>query len=241
MLQYQQKGEIGETIMKNDDRVINIIKNFRLFKGVDLSEIPNMLKFFNAHIKTYQNGEIISNMWEPINEAGLILNGSVIIKFLSSYGGEHRINKVMKNGVFGLSFASNKSGGDSVEVISAEKTEILFLNFSNLFLKPTNSCVVGQVGINLLRELAGKNVHLNKKVEILSHHRIRDRVVVYLKSISKGKKIFNISLNREEMASFLGVERSALSRELSKMKNENLIEFSGNKFSLLDSHFFEEF
>ncbi len=227
--------------MYTDKRVVDALTNLHLFQEIDKTELSNILEFFNADIKTYEKNAVVSHMWEPINRAGVILKGSVILKFLSSSGGEHRINKVMPNRIFGLSFACNPPSGDSVEVVAAEDSDILFLELSNLFTKPTSSNEIGQVGINLLKELAGKNVFLNKKVEILSHHKIRDRVVVYLKSISKGKNSFRIPLNREEMASFLGVERSALSRELSKMQSEELISYSGNDFSLVDLDYFEEF
>ncbi len=227
--------------MHNDARILKVFKNLHLFKDVDISNISYILNFFNAHIKSYDKNDIIKQLWEPVTEAGVILNGSIIIKLLSSSGTEHRIVKVPTNSIFGLSFAAHPPSGDTVEVVAAEKTDILFLKISNLFTQTSPSDTIGQIGINLLKELAQKNVLLNKKVEILSHHKIRDRVIVYLKSVSKGKSKFKIPLNREEMSSFLGVERTALSRELSKMQSDHLISYKSNEFTIIDTDFFMDY
>ncbi len=220
--------------MKNNENLMSIVKNMTLFNYIEETEIPNLLEFFSAHVKKYKKGAIIKQLWEPITKACVVLKGSVVLKFLSDSGNEHRISRVHEGSIFALSFAcSKKASGDTLEIVSYEDSEILYLNLSTLFSdKKEFSKPLEQVSINLLGELAEKNVFLNKKVEILSHHKIRDRVIVCLKTMSKGKRHFKIPLNREQMASFLGVERSSLSRELSKMKEEGLIDYDGNKFSL---------
>ncbi len=220
--------------MKNQDKIVSIIKNLPLFKNTEEDKLPEILDFFSAHTKVYKKGSIVKPLWEPVREAGVVLDGSVTIKFLFDSGNEHRISKVKKGQVFALSFACSKSSdGDFIEVNAYEDTEILFLELTNLFSKRDEFFPeIEHVSINLLASLAEKNVFLNKKIEILSHHKIRDRVMLFLKGISKGKDNFVLPLNREEMASFLGVERSALSRELSKMKKEGLIDFNSNKFHI---------
>ncbi len=220
--------------MKNNLEIINAVKQLPLFNNIEDNDIPDILTFFKANTKEHQKGAIIKQLWEPVKEAGLVLKGSVIIKFLSDSGNEHRITKVAQGSVFALSFACSKSAsGDTVEIVADENCKVLYLELSNLFYnKKESSKALEQVSINLLGELAEKNTFLNKKVEILAHHKIRDRVLVFLMSMSKGKKHFKIPLNREAMASFLGVERSSLSRELSKMKSEGLIDYEGSDFSL---------
>ncbi len=220
--------------MKINQKMLDILKHLPLFNNVDDSEIDDILKFFNAHVKTYKKGATIKQLWEPVKEAGVVLNGSVILKFLSDSGNEHRINRIIEGSIFALSFACSKSAsGDTIEIVADQDVEVLYLELSNFFSKKDlSSEALRQVSVNLLMSLAEKNVFLNKKLEILSHHKIRDRVIVYLKSKSRGKKDFKLPVNREQMASFLGVERSALSRELSKMKTEGLIDYNGNDFSL---------
>ncbi len=221
--------------MKIEEKDINFLKNLKIFHQIEQSELFNLLKIFNAHKKQYAKNTIINSLWDPITEAGIILNGSVFVEFLSVSGNEHHINLMKPGNIFGLSFACTDSSGEAMEIRSAENTEIIFLEFSNLFSgNYEQSKATEQVSKNLLRALANKNVFLNKKVEILSHHKIRDRVFIYLQTLSKGHKEFEVPFNREEMASFLGVERSALSRELSKMKSANLIDYDGNTFLLKD-------
>ncbi len=218
--------------MKNIEELISLLSSMSLFKGVEESDYKYILEFFSAKTKEYKKGSIIKGLWEHVKDAGLIIEGSVIIKFLSDYGSEHRITKVQKGSVFALSFAcSKKGGGESMEVVADENCKIMYLTLSKLFLEKKDfSPALEQVSINLLAELAEKNVFLNKKVEILSHHKIRDRLIVFLKMMSKGKKEFVVPLNREQMSSFLGVERSSLSRELSKMKSDGLIDYNGKQF-----------
>ncbi len=220
--------------MKNNLEIINAVKKLPLFNNIADKDIPDILSFFKANTKEHQKGAIIKQLWQPVKEAGLVLQGAVIIKFLSDSGNEHRITKVAKGSVFALSFACSRSAsGDTVEIVADEDCRVLYLELSNLFYnKKEYSNALEQVSINLLGELAEKNTFLNKKVEILSHHKIRDRVLVFLKTMSKGKQNFKLPFNREAMASFLGVERSSLSRELSKMKSEGLIDYDGNDFSL---------
>ncbi len=220
--------------MKNIDDIIPIIKPLPLFNNVAVEDLEEVLNFFDSYTKQYEKNSIIKQLWDSIDKAGIVLNGLVSIKFLSDYGNEHKISMLGQGSIFALSFACNKRlGGDTIEIVSDNDSEILFLKLSRLFdSDEKKSKALEQVSINLLRELAEKNVFLNKKIEILSHHKIRDRVIVYLKSVSKGKKTFKIPLNRETMALFLGVERSSLSRELSNMKKEGIIDYNANEFSL---------
>lgn len=222
-------------VLKNGREIIELAKSLNIFKELDDASLQEVLTFFEAKTKEYPKGSIVKRLWDPIKEAGLILEGAVATKFLSDSGSEHRIGKIVKGDLFALSFAcSKKASGESVEIVAEEDTEILYLELSKLFqARQTFSPAIHQVSVNLLGELAEKNVFLNKKVEILSRHRIRERVLVCLQSMSKGKKQFRIPLNREAMASFLAVERSALSRELSKMREEGLIDYEGNEFKLL--------
>lgn len=221
--------------MKNGKEIIELAKRLSIFRELDEDSLQEVFSFFEAKSKEYPKGTVVKRLWEPIKEAGLVLEGAVVTKFLSDSGNEHRIGRIVKGDLFALSFAcSKKAGGESVEIVAEEDSEILFLELSKLF-QPNQafSSAIHQVSVNLLGELAEKNVFLNKKVEMLSRHRIRERVLVCLRSMSKGKKQFRIPLNREEMASFLAVERSALSRELSKMREEGLIDYEGNEFKLL--------
>ncbi len=218
----------------NEFDYIDIIKKSNIFRDIDENSLDKLLKYLEAKIKKYEKGEIINSFWKPLRDTGLVLKGSVVIKLLSDSGEEHRVVRISEGRIFGLSFAlSPDDSGETIEVVSNSELVVLYINVMRIFENAeTPSIELQTFSANLIRELADKNVKLNKKVEILSKHKIRDRVKVFLMSMSKGNKAFSIPMNREKMASYLGVERSALSRELSHMKKEGLIDYRGSAFTL---------
>ena len=213
-----------------------MFKTMPLFSNISTDYYDNVFCCLQAQIKEYEKGEVISGIYDKVENAGIILSGKVNIIFFSKYGIEHNVHHFEQGSLFGEAFACVPQQNSTLEIIATEKSKILFLRFSQLFTETAKNCPhASQVALNLLRETASKNIFLNKKVEILAQKKIRDKIGIYFKMLQDSGPAINVPINRQEMANFLGVDRSALSRELAAMRDEGIIEFKKNKFIILNS------
>ena len=133
-------------------------------------------------------------------------------------------------------FACAELEHSPVSIIASEDCEVLLMDYKRIVQPCPTACRYhNQLIKNLLRAVARKSLLLNQKVEILSKRTIRERILSFLVSHSDSEKKVTIPYNREEMARYLCIDRSALSRELCKMRDDGLILFNRNIFELLDT------
>ncbi len=192
----------------------------KLFNQEDLEKIKPYLS-----IKQYKKNEIIYNMLD-IPMIGIVLQGSVNIETIDYLGNTSILSHVQKDEIFAESYALSKTPM-SVYVKACEDCTIQFLD-----TKALNVC--HNLQHKLLMVSTQKNIRLSQRIFITSNKTIRDRVLAYLSymSIQKNTSHFDIPFNRQQMADYLNVERSALSKELSKMKQEGLLDYHKNQFNL---------
>ncbi len=216
-------------------KIDSILQTMSLFDHIQRNNYQNVLCCLKSQIKEYQKGEIICGIHEPLLNAGIVLSGKVRVSFVNRGGSEHNVKQFEKGELFGEAFACIVEEKSAVQIIALQRSEILFLHFSELFTEKARTCpYASQVTQNLLRQIAKKNIFLNNKVEMLAQRKIRDRIYIYLKNIIKSSdSIINIPLSRQELANYLGVDRSALSRELCSMKDEGILTFNRNRITIL--------
>lgn len=219
------------------NKIDSVLQTMSLFDHIQQSNYSNVLCCLKSQLRKYQKGEIICGLQEPILSAGIVLSGKVKISFISKNGFEHNIKQFEKGDLFGEAFACISKRNSTVQISALQRSQILFLCFSELFTKKAYTCpYASQVTQNLLREVAKKNIFLNNKVEMLAQRKIRDRLYIYLKTLNQSNiSTIKIPLNRQELASYLGVDRSALSRELCSMRDEGILLFDKNKITVLRS------
>ncbi len=214
---------------------MGILKKSTLFEGNTEEEIQSMLKCMGAKRATYGKGNYIFNEGQTIHEMGLILTGKVqVIK--EDFWGNRTILAQLKEGeLFGETYAYVEGMGLEVSVLASEKTEILFLDCKKILHICPSSCQFHQRAVkNLLKIMAEKNLQLSEKITYLSKRTTREKILSFLSGQAKkaGSYNFEIPFNRQEMADYLGVDRSALSKELGKLKRESILTFQKNRFSL---------
>ncbi len=175
--------------------------------------------------KKYKKNEIIYHMLD-IPKIGIVVTGSVNIETIDYLGNTNILSHIQKDEIFAESYALSKTPM-SVYVKACEDCTIQFLDSQAL-----NHCPKLQQ--TLLMVSTQKNIRLSQRIFITSNKTIRDRVLAYLSymSIQKNSLSFQIPFNRQQMADYLNVERSALSKELSKMKKEGLLDYNKNTFIL---------
>lgn len=213
----------------------NQIKNSPVFFGMNEEELKALLKCFNARIKTYDDGEIIIRQGDMIKNIYLVLEGSVNIEKDSFWGRRIIVTKLGVNDNIALAFVASKDVSSSIDAVADGKTKLLILSYEKCTSMCQNACTKHKLLINNLFEILSKeNIELLQKIENISQKTIREKLLTYFSNEAKKNKsnIFEIQFNRQDLADYLNIDRSAMSFELSKMQKEGLIKFEKNKFML---------
>lgn len=206
-----------------------------LFQGITEQEISGLIGCLDSREKSYKKGEIILHCGDKVTEIGLILKGSVNA-VMTFYQGTSSIFAHIESGrIFAEVYAALPGKELNFDVIAAEDCEILFLNMNRLLEPCEKQCEFHrQIIRNLLKIFASKNFRLSARMIHTAPKSIRDRLISYLseQSLENGGNTFKIPFSRQQLADYLGVDRSALSNELSKMKKEGLLDYHKNEFEI---------
>lgn len=207
-----------------------------LFQGTTPEETEQMLSCLKAGKRKYKKEEMIYRAGEVVSCVGVVLLGSVLIENDDVWGNRSVLERVGEGEIFAETYASIPDQKMLVNVIAAEDTEILFLNVGKMLHICSNSCIFHNKLIkNLLQVCAQKNLALSRRIFNTSSKSIRGRLLSYLsnQAVLCNSKEFDIPFNRQQLADYLSVDRSALSKELGKMSKERLVYVKKNHFRLL--------
>jgi CRP-like cAMP-binding protein len=206
-----------------------------LFRGIAAGDISKMLDCLCALPRSYQKGEYILHAGDRSTQMGLVLEGSVHVIEEDFYGNRQILSTLSEGDLFGESYACAPDAALLVSVIASVSCTILFLDVHRVLTVCGSACAFHSALIrNLLAILAEKNLTLTRKIEHMGQKTIRDKVLSYLSAQSAlaQKRTFEIPLNRQQLADYLAVDRSALSAELSRMQRDHLISFERNRFTI---------
>lgn len=218
------------------NQYIDTISKCSLFRGFNNDEIKEVLKSVDAYTKKYKKGEYILTETDKPIEYGILLDGRINIQKLDFEGKLNITSNIEPSDLFAEAFVYADISKILVNVVCIKECNVLFLNKNkSINLIHNNPELYKKLTDNMLNSMSKKLVHLNKKIDILTKQSIREKVLAYLDTFvaSSGKTVFDIPFNREQLADFLCVNRASLSRELSKMKNEGIIDFHKNTFKIL--------
>ena len=207
-----------------------------LFDGIQKQELRTMLGCIGYHISSFRKGEIIAFEDEHIRHIGIVLSGAVDMTKEDIWGSKTLLVRMYKDEMFGESFVCSKDPLSMVTFTASEHARILFLPFDRVMHSCTMACAFHHKLIeNMVFIIANKNRELMRKVEVVSRRTIREKLLAYLSIQAQQQKsrYFEIPLGRVELAEYLCTDRSALTRELSKMKDDGLIDYDKNRFRIL--------
>ena len=211
------------------------LSNTALFKGLTEKEIEGLLPCIGAHEKKYKKDAVICRAGTTVSEIGIVLSGSVNIVVNYYWGNSNIFGHIEKGDLFAESFAAVPGRELICDVVAAEPATILFLDMNKLLTTCKKNCPFHHHIIhNIVRISALKNLNLSARMMHIASRSIRDRLLSYLseQSIKKGTAHFTIPFSRQQLADYLGVDRSAMSNELSKMQRDGLITYHKNEFTL---------
>lgn len=211
------------------------MKNVRLFDGIAEEERKAMLDCLGAVRRTYEKGEYVFRRGERIGAAALLLEGSVYIQREDYWGNLSILNEISEGEVFGEVYACLSDEEMLNHAVAVKRSTVLFMDIQKLLSMCPSACPFHSRLIrNLLSVLASKNLILTRKLQHMSQRTTKEKLLSYLseQSLKAGSPSFWIPFNRQQLADFLSVDRSAMSSELGRMRDEGLLEFDRNHFVL---------
>lgn len=212
-----------------------ILSESALFRGIQADETAEMLRCLGADRRTFEKDARIFRTGDTTADLGLVISGSVLIQNDDFWGNTTVLDHVVPGQIFAETYACT---GEPlmVDAVTAEPAEILFLNIGRILQTCPQACTHHNKLIrNLLFLSARKNLNLSRKIFHTSSKSIRGRLLSYLsfQSTRCSSRSFTIPFNRQQLADYLNVDRSALSNELSKMQKDGLLRVERNRFELL--------
>ena len=215
---------------------LNIMEvNAPLFEGITPEERKGMLGCIGYHLERFRKGDIIAIEDDSIRSVGIVLTGSVDMIKEDVWGNKVLVSRMGKDEIFGESFAWGKNKQSAVTFTVSEDAQVLVIPLDRVMHSCTNTCVCHrQLVENMVHIIADKNRELIHKIEVISKRTIREKLLSYLSSQAQTQNThyFEIPLGRTELAEYLCVDRSALTRELAKMREEGLIDYDKNCFRI---------
>lgn len=215
-----------------------IIKTSQLFSGMAEGEISAMLSCLAAKTADYPKGAYILRAGDTVESVGLVLSGNVIIMQEDIWGNRHILSSLAPGQTFAETFACAPGAVLNVNVLSETPVAAMFLNVKRILTLCPSACAHhSRIIRNLLGELAEKNLRFNEKLTHMAQRTTRAKLLSYFSAEAqrRGGYVFDIPFSRQELADYLSVERSGLSMELCKLRDEGLLEFNKNHFTIKQS------
>lgn len=215
------------------------ISKTALFRGCQEKEIKQMVKHLNFKTVCYKKKDVIFSNGDTVTDIGLVLSGSVQIEHNDFFGNKSILAIVEKGGVFAEAYACIPCEPLMIDVTANDDCEILFINVTKLFEPYSQSDSRNKLIQNLVLISAQKNLQLSKHSIHTTPKTIRGRLMSYFSeqiSAQNNNKI-TIPFDRQQLADYLNSDRSALSKELIKMKKDGLIEYHKNVFEITANNF----
>ena len=216
-------------------KYFSVIRSSLLFSGVSESELESMLSCLNAKKQSFQKGTFLLRVGDRAESIGLVLSGSILVIQEDVWGNRNIISKAGAGQTFAAAYACAPGSVLNVSVIAETPVTVMFINVDRVLNVCPSACEHhNRIVRNLLGELAAKNLHFGEKLSHMGQRTTRAKLMSYLSARSQqlGKHEFDIPFSRQQLADYLAVERSGLSLELGKMRNEGLLDFHKNHFIL---------
>ena len=214
-----------------------ILSNTPLFRGTTPEDVAVMLHCLGSEERRFEKGARIFHAGDRTECLGIVLSGRVMIQSDDLWGNTSVLDNVLPGQIFAETYACTNEPL-MVDVVAAENSSVLFLQVRRVLQVCSNTCAHhNKLIANLLFLSAQKNLNLSRKIFHTSAKSIRARLLSYLsyQSMRAGSRSFTIPFNRQQLADYLNVDRSALSNELSKMQKEGLLRVERSRIELLQT------
>lgn len=208
-----------------------------LFQGIAHTDYMRMLSCFQAVQKSYRADEQIYDFHDNCADTiGIVERGSAALIRIDEEGVATVLEELETGGVFGRNLAFAGSMGDSLEIVSRTPCDILYIDYPHLLRRCENACSYhSRLVQNMLGLLAEKAQSLSERVDVLSRRTIRDKLLCYFRQMAEKNdgSTFNLPFSLSVLADYIATDRSAMMRELKRLRDEKIIRSDGRQFTLL--------
>lgn len=212
-----------------------LLQNSPLFKGINASDIEHLLHCFKVREVVFNKDQIIKDHGDHLTEMGFVLEGMIQLERNDYWGNRTIINHISTGEFFGESYASLPHLQIDITILATTKTKVLFIDMDHLLTPCMKGCRFhSQIIRNLVTIVSSKNIILSQKMSHITKRTTRDKILSYLSLLAQKQQSNTIIIpyNRQELADYLSVDRSALSSELSRMQKDGLLTYHKNTFTL---------
>lgn len=217
-------------------KYIPVLKRTKLFSGVGEEDIASLLSCLGARKKEYKKGEYILREGECISDIFILVEGKIHIQKDDYWGNRSILSVISVGEMFGEGYAAPESGALLNDVVAVEDSSVIFFDVKRILTTCSSACRFHNMIVqNMFFAISDKNRKLVQKLGHMSGRTTRAKLISYLSEEAKrqGSSAFTVPFNRQQLADYLCVDRSAMSNELCKMRDEGMIRFEKSRFELL--------
>lgn len=208
------------------------VRSCPLFQGMEETDIKEALRLFSAREAAYAKGQNIKRVLAPLPAFGLVLEGAVQAVMDDFDGRPMLMSHVDAGGTFGeaLWYLGREAG---IYIVAASHCRVLWLR-GDFLHGGADGALSRRLNDRFTAMLAERVLSMNDRIQTLAKSTLREKLIAFLSQYEKRKGgAFLVPMDRARMAAYLGANRCALSRELSKMRDEGILTFSRSRFTLL--------
>ena len=218
------------------ENYLPLLQKSPLFASMEPQQITSVLHCVGAVVREAGAGEYILRAGDRTQAMGLLLAGSAFAVQDDLWGQRNIMGKILPPGTFAEPFAATPGAVLNVSVVASVPSKVMFLNIQRITTVCSETCPQHALLIrNLVSVLARKNLQLNDKITHMSKRRTREKLLSYLssESLRQGSLEFDIPFDRQQLADYLCIERSAMSAELSRLQKDGLLATERSHFRLI--------
>lgn len=209
-----------------------------LFRDISAEDVDAMLPCLGASRRRYRRGERVMRAGQVATRVGVLLEGRLHVEMPDAWGNVSVLESVSPGEPFAVAYACGKEGVLDVDVVADTDSAVATLEAARVLHPCERQCAChGALVRNLLVSMANKNIAMNRRAMAMAPKTVRGKILAYLsvQQTVAGAPEFAIPFTQEKLASYLGVDRSTLSAELSALRKEGVIDYKGRTFRLMGS------
>ena len=211
------------------------LKNSPLFQDIGYENYRQMLACFQAVPKSYRPEEVIYDFSDPGGSVGVVERGEASLIRIDEEGVATVLEELGPGGVFGKSLAFSTSGRDSLEVVCRTACDVVFIDYPHILKRCERACTHHSLLVqNMLRLISDKAQALSERVDVLSRRSIREKLLCYFNQLAEkeGSRTFQLPFSLSMLADYIATDRSAMMRELKRLKEEGVLRSEGRRITL---------
>jgi CRP-like cAMP-binding protein len=224
-------------LLQRREVIVTIPGNIDLFAGINPEDLTRLLDCLDARYRNCTKGDAVIREGDAVDFVGVVLAGGVQVERTDTAGNRIILAALGIGAMFAESFVCAGIPRSPVSVFASQPSRLLFIPYARIIRPCSSACSFHSSLIgNMVRLVARRNLLLNERIGIIAKRTTREKIIAYLDSeraqaAPREDGSFDVRFSRVEMADYLCVDRSALSRELGKMRDEGLIDFDGHRFN----------